>query len=96
MAPILCNVYKSSREADLYLYVAREEGTARVPDPLLLRFGEPLLVLTLEISAQRKLAQADAGKVLAAIADSGYYLQLPPRSDGYMRELRARNDKLPR
>lgn len=96
MDAVLCNVYKSSREADLYLYVAREEGAARVPDPLLLRFGEPLLVLTLEISAQRKLAQADASKVLAAIADKGYYLQLPPSNDGYMRELRARNDKLPR
>ncbi len=96
MAPVICNIYKSSREADLYLYVARDEGTARVPDPLLLRFGEPLLVLTLELSAERKLAQADAGKVLAAIADKGYYLQLPPSNDGYMRTIRARNDKLPR
>lgn len=96
MDAVLCNVYKSNREADLYLYVAREDGTARVPDPLLLRFGEPLLVLTLEISAERKLAQADASKILAAIADKGYYLQLPPSNDGYMRELRVRNDKLPR
>ncbi len=96
MEAVLCNVYKSGRESDLYLYVAREEGLERVPEQLLLRFGDPLLVLTLEISAERKLAQADASKVLAAIADKGYYLQLPPSNDGYMRELRARNDKLPR
>lgn len=71
-------VYKSPRRAEMYLYVDFREDLARVPAPLLERFGTPQSVLTLKLDAARKLARADAAQVLAQIESAGFYLQMPP------------------
>jgi uncharacterized protein YcgL (UPF0745 family) len=75
---ILCTVYRSSREAELYLYVKREEALSRVPEDLLRKLGTTSEVLTMKLTPDRKLARAKAVDVLAAIAAKGFYLQLPP------------------
>lgn len=75
---LLCTIYKGSREPELYLYIDRVEGMARVPEELLARFGVLAEVMTIKLTPQRKLARASAPQVLAAIAEKGYYLQLPP------------------
>lgn len=76
--PVLCTVYRSNREAGLYLYVRREEGFERVPPDLLKKLGTTSEVLTLKLTPDRKLARVRATEVLAALAGMGYYLQLPP------------------
>jgi uncharacterized protein YcgL (UPF0745 family) len=75
---MICTIYKGSREPELYLYVDRIDGLARVPEELLARFGAMSEVMTIKLGPQRKLARASAAQVLAAIAEKGYYLQLPP------------------
>lgn len=74
-------VYRSSRRRDTYLFVCAEEDLARVPHELLAQFGKPVQALSLELTAQQKLARADSAKVLHSIDRAGYYLQLPPRAD---------------
>jgi uncharacterized protein YcgL (UPF0745 family) len=73
-----CWVYKGRRRPGAYLYLPAPDDPARVPSALLERLGELELVLTLELSPQRRLARADARAVLAAIEERGFYLQLPP------------------
>lgn len=75
---IICTVYRSSREKEMYLYVKREEKLSRVPEPLLEKMGVVTEVLTLKLYEGRKLARVVATDVLAAIAAKGYFLQLPP------------------
>ncbi len=75
---VLCEVFAGSRRENTYLFVRREDGLARVPEALLAGFGSPRSVLTLELYAGRPLAQANAERVLAGIAENGFYLQLPP------------------
>ena len=75
-----CVVYKSSRKADTYLYVERENDFSRVPDSLLKLMGEPERVMSLELTPERALARADADEVRAQLRDLGYYLQLPPKA----------------
>lgn len=74
-------VYRSSKVADLYLFVDRQDGLVHVPAALLARFGKPIEALQLELTAERKLSRSDALAVLEAIAERGYYLQLPPVVD---------------
>lgn len=81
-SPRLVKVYKTRRKADLYLYVDFSEDLARVPDSLLERFGPAELALSLTLSPDRQLARVDAAEVLAAIAESGYFLQMPPADGG--------------
>ena len=75
----LVEVFRSSRREGHYLFVDLAEGLARVPEALLLHFGRPEPALKLKLDRERRLAGADAGAVLDAIAEKGFYLQLPPQ-----------------
>lgn len=92
----LVQVFRSSREEGLYLYVDKKEGVARVPAELLTRFGNPEPAMALLLEPTRKLARADAGRVLESIRDHGYFLQLPPLPDQEMFAVRVSNQKLGR
>lgn len=88
----LVKVYKTRRKADMYLYVDFAEDLDRVPDSLLEQFGAPELALSLSLTADRKLARAEAEAVLEAIAETGYFLQMPPLDGGVDAEIeRVRN-----
>lgn len=75
---LICNVFKTRRYPDMYLYVIREEGFDRVPERLLERFDDPELALSFTLTPSRKLAIADATTVFNALLVDGYYLQMPP------------------
>ena len=72
-------VFRSRRIADMYLYVDKVEGLARVPTELKRRFGAPEKAMELDLEPGRRLARADSAAVLQAIEDAGFYLQLPPQ-----------------
>jgi uncharacterized protein len=75
---VLCQIFKSSRKEEMYLYVEKSRGMEDVPPALLERFGEPIPVMLLQLTSARKLARADVVDVLAGIEQHGYYLQMPP------------------
>lgn len=74
-----CWVYRSPRKQEMYLFLAEEEGFDRVPQALLERFGEPILVIELELNPQRRLAREDVVKVMSNLRAQGYHLQMPPQ-----------------
>ncbi len=71
-------VYKASKREYLYVYVPETRGLEKVPAALLAQFGEPIMVMTLDLKAGQKLARVCAEDVMAAVEDKGYYLQMPP------------------
>lgn len=76
-----CAIYRSSKKADHYLYVERDDEFSRVPSALLALLGRLEHVMSLELHVQRKLAQADVVEVMQRLRDQGYYLQMPPAND---------------
>ncbi|HBH36392.1 MAG TPA: hypothetical protein DDW45_08620, partial [Gammaproteobacteria bacterium] len=50
----------------------------KLPEELLGSFGTPVFVLSMELTATRKLARVNTGKVLSALRQEGYFLQMPP------------------
>ncbi len=76
---IFCDVYKGTKKEGLYIYVDRTVGLSKVPEELLGRFGEPKLALSFKLTADRSLAKEDPVKVIEAIGEAGFYLQLPPQ-----------------
>ncbi|AKH69751.1 hypothetical protein IMCC21906_02081 [Spongiibacter sp. IMCC21906] len=74
----VCAIYRSKRHDGMYLYVDKQEALGRVPEELLRRFGQAEFSMTLLLHPERRLARADVSKVMAAITDNGFYLQLPP------------------
>ncbi|MBK6738801.1 MAG: YcgL domain-containing protein [Haliea sp.] len=75
---MLCQVFRSSRQQEMYLYVEKSRGLDAVPDELLARFGTPTPVMVLLLTPERTLARAESSAVLASIEQQGFYLQMPP------------------
>ncbi len=73
-----CWIYKSNRKEEMYLFLSAEDAFDVLSDELLSSFGTPVFVLSMELTANRKLARVDTGKVTAALQQDGYFLQLPP------------------
>ena len=74
-----CWVYRSPRKQEMYLYLAGEDAFDKVPQGLLESFGEPILVIELELSPERQLAREDVNQVMANLDDQGFHLQMPPK-----------------
>jgi uncharacterized protein YcgL (UPF0745 family) len=74
-----CNVYRSDKKPETYLYLAAEQEFDDLPDELQQYFGTPALVMELECRPGMKLARADANRVMAELESQGFYLQLPPK-----------------
>jgi len=76
-----CVIYRAERKPDAYLYIEREDDFSRVPEALLKLLGRLEQVMALELTADRRLAQADPQQVRLSLQQQGYYLQMPP-NDG--------------
>lgn len=74
-----CWVYRSTRQQEMYLYLSEEEAFDKVPAELLERFGDPILVIELELNARRKLAREDVVEVMRNLRERGFHLQMQPR-----------------
>ncbi len=91
---LICDIYKSPRQDEMYLYVQKTDALSKVPEVLLEKFGKPVHVMTMLLRAEKKLARVDVEKVLQHLIGTGYYLQMPPPKDKEMQELHAKNSKL--
>ena len=71
------SIYKGKKKQDSYLYIENEDDFSRVPDELKGVLGELSYVMTIELSMEKKLAQADAAQVILQLQENGFYLQIP-------------------
>ena len=77
-----CSIYKSSKKNEMYLYVDRKYDLKELPEALMLVFGQPLHVMDMILTPEKKLARVSSAKVLETIADAGFFLQMPPVVNG--------------
>jgi uncharacterized protein len=80
-SPMKCSVLRSSLKAFTYIYLADEYAFEDLPVSLRKVFGEPVIVMTLELTPERKLACEDVNQVMQNLAENGYHLQMPPQED---------------
>lgn len=78
-----CLIYRCSKQDEMYLYARADLNTETLPEALLKHVGTLSQVMTLSLTAERKLARVDTAKVLQSLTEKGYYLQMPP--DGHIR-----------
>lgn len=84
---VLCEVFKSTRKEEMYLYVDKRKGFETVPDMLMETFGKPVTVLTMILTADKPLARANAADIMASIKEQGFYLQMPPAKEAYLLDI---------
>ena len=75
---MLAHVYKSLKKADTYVYLAKRDDFAGLPEPLRTQLGALQFVLEVDLAPGRKLAQENADVVRENLAARGFHLQFPP------------------
>ena len=73
---MLCAIYKSSKKANTYLYIAKRDQFAPVPDALLSQFGKPIFLMMFNLAGSKSLANAQNQDVQKQIENKGFYLQM--------------------
>jgi len=76
-----CSVFRSSLKDYTYIYLRDGHDFSDLPASLIKIFGEPELVMTLNLTPERKLAYEDVRQVISSLEESGYHLQMPPQED---------------
>lgn len=72
------DVYRNSQKEGMYLYIEQGTGLEQVPEVLRKQFARAELTMSLLLTPEKKLARAEAAKVMASIEEQGFYLQMPP------------------
>src|SRR5690554_2902279 len=89
----LISIYKSPRKEEMYLYVDKRKGLVDVPPALLERFGKPVHLMDMPLRENRVLARTTPKDLMDAIAEKGFFLQMPPPLEDYMKEIRDLAEK---
>jgi len=76
-----CSVIRSSQNDFTYIYLLAGHDYDDLPAALKKVFGEPELVMELELTPERKLAYEDTNQVMKNLSEQGYHLQMPPQED---------------
>lgn len=76
-----CSIFKSPRKQFTYIYLLDGHEYEDLPAPLRNVFGQPELVMELELDGERKLAYEDVNEVMKNLELNGFHLQMPPRED---------------
>ena len=76
-----CSVFRSSLKDYTYIYLRDGHEFEDLPVSLTRIFGEPELVIELDLTPDRKLAYEDVNQVMENLQENGYHLQMPPQED---------------
>lgn len=93
MTEIVTQIYRSKKKEGAYLYTKLGKDLNELPQALLQQLGKLEQSMVLKLTKERKLAQADANRVIQSLEENGYYLQLPPPPESYMQGIE--NSKMP-
>lgn len=77
---IECTIYKSLKKDETYVFVPTEMKLSDLPDELKNVLGKTEKVMTLNITAEKKLARCTGTEIMKSIIEQGFHLQMPENS----------------
>jgi len=76
-AELDCIVYKSLKKDETYIFIPEATALSDLPDELLKVLGQTEKVMTLKLTAEKKMARGTAEEVMKSIEEQGFHLQMP-------------------
>lgn len=74
-----CAVYKSLKKDETYVFIPTTASLSDLPEELLKVLGQAELVMTLELTPEKKMARGTAAEVMKSIEKQGFHLQMPEK-----------------
>ena len=75
---LICDIYRCAKKEGMYLYIETKKNFDDLPEALVKQLGKTEFSMTLLLTPEKKLARADAAKIIETIHSQGFYLQMPP------------------
>ena len=88
-----CAVYKSSKKDETYVFIPTTSELSELPNELLRVLGQPELVMTLNLTPEKKMARGTAAEILKSIDKQGFHIQLPEDSHIDKNPLPSNNER---
>lgn len=85
-------VYKSLNKSETYVYLAKRDDFDVLPASVRAPLGTLQFVLAVDLTPERRLAQADATQVREQLVENGFFLQFPPSPARVIAALVERDD----
>lgn len=76
-AEIECTVYKSQKKDETYIFIPTTTALSELPEELLKVLGQTEMVMTLKLTAEKKMARGTAKEIMKSIETQGFHLQMP-------------------
>ncbi|WP_221076933.1 YcgL domain-containing protein [Agarivorans aestuarii] len=90
---MFCAVYKSLKKQQTYLYIEKKDDFSKVPASLIELMGAKELVMLVPKRPTKDFASVKIDAIEAAFKEQGYYLQLPPPPENYLKQHLAEQAK---
>ncbi|MFK5913521.1 MAG: YcgL domain-containing protein [Woeseiaceae bacterium] len=74
---LICEVYKSTKKDQIYLYIEKGKSLDDLPSELNRVLGTPEKVMTLNLTSDKKMSRGTAAPILKSIEEQGFHLQMP-------------------
>lgn len=71
-----CAVYKSSKKDETYVFIPTTTPLSDLPDELLKVLGQAEMVMTLNLTPEKKMARGTAIDIMESIEKQGFHLQM--------------------
>lgn len=72
-----CVVFKSLKKDETYVFIQTTTSLSDLPDELIKILGQTEMVMTLDLTPEKKMARGTAVEVMLSIEKQGFYLQMP-------------------
>lgn len=92
-AELECVVYKSLKKDETYVFIPTTTSLSDLPDDLLKVLGQAELVMTLNLTPEKKMARGSAEVVMKSIEEQGFYLQMPEKPELNKNPLPSHNER---
>ena len=74
---IECVVYKSLKKDETYVFIPSTTTLSDLPDELMKVLGQTEMVMTLNLTPEKKMARGTTSEIIISIEKQGFHLQMP-------------------
>lgn len=72
-----CVVYKSLKKDETYIFIPTTTPLSDLPDELMKVMGQTEMVMTLNLTPEKKMARGTGAEVMDSINKQGFHIQMP-------------------
>lgn len=93
MKEIKCSIYKSQKKDETYVFIPTKKSLSDLPDKLLKILGQADKIMTLTLTAEKKMARGNVKEIMKSIDEQGFYLQMQIKSELDVNPLATSNER---